>query len=458
MSIVKYIYELSVNASMYFLLFLVSLLTIHCFVDERLEVTRKKMITAAAAAIGAELFSLLKLTGADIPFTVLGFLSKEAVFTVLIIWRSIGVRNNIKRIMLFYFTQFMYLMSSSIIIEMLSYGILPKGVLGMDLDNLSFGAEVSFDISMLLIVFAAFLYIYKSVYKKGIAMRPRSSDVVMTGTYCIYILMMIIIFVSMEEEGIALVAEYAFLRGIFSFVMTAVAVVMPYFIVRSRLSAYYSDLSDYQQSFLDAQINASRQYREAQEETRAFRHDVQNELTVISMLMKEGRYSEAEQCVHDMLSEVNALSPRIVTGDDMLDPLISSKLAGFEDMSVTLGVDGVLEGGLNWKPMDKCRVFANALDNAFEACMKLEDADVRHISLTFKKTKHQRFVTMTNPCTEAVDCNALMSGAKVTSKPDKHLHGYGIQIIKRTVEKYGGMVRLSCENGQFTLEIILMEE
>lgn len=183
MSMVKYIYDLSVSASMYFLLFLVSLLTIHCFSDERLTVTRRKIITAAITSLCAELFSLLALTGADIPFAGIGFLSMEAVFGVLIIGRSIGVRNNIKRLSLFYFSEFMYMISSFTIIEMVSYGFsgeVPKGILGMDLDKLSFGAVVALDTSMLLIVFAAFLYIYKSVYKKGIAMRPRNSDVVMT--------------------------------------------------------------------------------------------------------------------------------------------------------------------------------------------------------------------------------------------------------------------------------------
>lgn len=224
MSAVRYIYDLSVNASMYFLLFLVSLLTIHCFSDERLTVTRKKIFTAAAAAIVTQLFPLLRLTGADIPFTGIGFLSEEAIFGVLIIGRGIGVRNNIKRLSLFYFSEFMYMMSAFVMIEMLGYGLSGKGALGMDLDALSFGTTVCLDLSMLLIVFVALLYIYKSVYKKGITMRPRSSDVVMTGTYCIYILMMIMIFTCMEVEGIALVAEYGFLRGIFAFVMTAVAV------------------------------------------------------------------------------------------------------------------------------------------------------------------------------------------------------------------------------------------
>ena len=43
----------------------------------------------------------------------------------------------------------------------------------------------------------------------------------------------------------------------------------------------------------------------------------------------------------------------------------------------------------------------------------------------------------------------------ITSKADKALHGYGIGNIRRTVEKYGGMMRLSCAERVFTVEIIL---
>ena len=44
------------------------------------------------------------------------------------------------------------------------------------------------------------------------------------------------------------------------------------------------------------------------------------------MLMKSGKNQEAASYLNDMLTEVNALSPKIVSGDDMVDSLISAML------------------------------------------------------------------------------------------------------------------------------------
>lgn len=455
MTAVEYLTEYLIECAMIILTYAASVMTIHCFSDERLALTRKKHLIAGAVVVVREALLFLKLSPIRISIDGYTFVTTELVMGGLCVQKGIGIRTNIRRLMLFYFTQLMFTVSPLIIVEMLNYGFTGSGLLGNDLDKISPLTSMILNLLMLFIMLLAYLYIYKTVYAKGLIMPPRNADVVLIGIYCIYVLIMSLIFTAMEDEGIQLVAEYGVLRAIFTMITAGVALDMPYFIVRNRLSAYYKDLSDHQQSFLDAELAASRQYREAQEETRAFRHDVQNELTVISALMKEKRYDEAEEYLNDMLTEVRALSPRVVTGDDMLDTLISSKLAKFQENSVALNIDGVLEGGLDWKPMDKCRAFANALDNAFEACMKLPTEE-RQISLTLQKTRHQRFVTISNPCKETVDCKALMSGLHVTSKEDKQIHGYGIQSIRGTVEKYGGLLKLSCEEEIFVLEIILM--
>lgn len=456
MTVLGDVVDYLIGCSALFLSYAFSVMAIHCFSDERLPVTRKKHIIAGAVIAICQLLLLLDLFPFRISVNGSTFVTTELVLAGLCLQRGIGIGANFRRVLLFFFSQLMLTLSSVIIIVMLVYGFSGKGMIGDEGDNVSRLASTVADLMMLLILLLAYIYIYRAVYAKGLAMSPRNTDVVLMGIYCIYVLIMAIVFAIMDEEDVQLVAEFGFLRAIFTLVTAGVTLAMPYFIVRNRLSAYYKDLSDHQQSFLDAELAASRQYREAQEETRAFRHDVQNELAVISALMKEKHYDQAEAYLNDMLTEVRALSPKVITGDDMLDTLISSKLGKLTENSVVLSIDGVLEGGLNWKPMDKCRVFANALDNAFEACMKLPP-DVRQIALTMQKTRHQRFITISNPCCENVDCTALLSGQRVTSKEDKQLHGYGIQSIRSTVEKYGGLFNLSCEDNRFVMEIILMD-
>ena len=45
----------------------------------------------------------------------------------------------------------------------------------------------------------------------------------------------------------------------------------------------------------------------------------------------------------------------------------------------------------------------------------------------------------------------------MTSKKDKSLHGYGIGNIRKTVEKYGGMMNIACADQIFTMELMLMK-
>jgi sensor histidine kinase regulating citrate/malate metabolism len=139
----------------------------------------------------------------------------------------------------------------------------------------------------------------------------------------------------------------------------------------------------------------------------------------------------------------------------MVDALISSKLAKMAELGITFSTDGVIDGGLNWKPMDICTVFANLLDNAIEAAAQTENGFVR---LSFRKSEHHRLIEAVNSCPADVDCDALMlGGSHITGKQDKALHGYGIGNIRKTVEKYGGMMKLSCAEHVFTMQIVLMK-
>ena len=88
-----------------------------------------------------------------------------------------------------------------------------------------------------------------------------------------------------------------------------------------------------------------------------------------------------------------------------------------------------------------------------EAASQTEDGFIR---LECKKTGHHRLIRASNSCKENVDCESLLSGeSHITSKEDKSLHGYGIGNIRKTVEKYGGMMQISCAERVFTMELLL---
>ncbi len=408
---------------------------VHCFYDETVRVTRARVLIIAGILTALIAFGkLMHMTAEDSTGVILILLYAPVLAMVAFSGKTFfGTVCAFFRVLL---AELLVAMAVSTCVDAAfriftsSPSILEESIL--------------IDIYVLAMQLILCILLYFFCIRPGLILRFRAGDKILVAVYCIAL---IISGSELEGEG---------LRRMLRLFIVIMTITMPILIYKNRLSVYYSELSADNEKFLGAELAASRQYREAQEETRAFRHDIKNELTMLSALMKEKRYKEAEDSLNDMLGKVSELSPRIVTGDDMLDSLISSKLHDLEHRHIGVEVRGVLEGGLDWKPIDICSVFANAIDNAAEACMKLPPESRKYININFRKTEMQRVITIKNPTAEDVDTASLNSGRYHTSKPDKERHGFGVRNIRKTVEKYGGMLSFSCENGEFCLTIVLI--
>ena len=93
-----------------------------------------------------------------------------------------------------------------------------------------------------------------------------------------------------------------------------------------------------------------------------------------------------------------------------------------------------------------CTVFANTLDNAVEACQKIEDKAARRISVKARYTENGYFSY------EIVNskCNRVRMRRErfITDKADSASHGVGISSVKEIVERYGGTMDISFYGGR----------
>ncbi|MBQ8965844.1 GHKL domain-containing protein [Ruminococcus sp.] len=429
-------------------------LVVHCFFDDEIQVTKKKAIVIAAVYGAFELaFNILRRI-------VGGEAIDSGTFVVYLVGGIIAAwgpkTRRIRRSLFLTLVMVMCMMVCFVIAQMCIYLAGVRNLVSYDSVEEATGQFNFTNLFAILYVLVIILYLMKQYVRKGRVMPFRRSDKVFTALYLVYIVCMEAIYVKIEQNSPGFARDYKSINIFTAVVTIGIALLIPVLILRNRQTDYFNRLSEQHQNFLEAELAASKQFREAQEETRAFRHDVQNNLSVVSMLMNEGKFAEAEQYINDMHTHVSSLSPKIVTGDEMLDSLIAVKMAKINEAGIDLTIDGVADGGIGWKPIDICTVFANALDNAIEACERIEEKEKRFIRLEIRKTAHQRLITIANSSAEDVDCEKLLhSDMHVTSKEDKMLHGYGVRNIRRTIEKYGGMLRVSCIGGQFKLEMIL---
>ncbi|MBO4750826.1 MAG: GHKL domain-containing protein [Lachnospiraceae bacterium] len=229
-------------------------------------------------------------------------------------------------------------------------------------------------------------------------------------------------------------------------------IVWPIFLIMNTSARALKEENDAQARYLEAELEYIERYKNAQTQTRAFRHDVVNNLSVATMLLEQGKKEEAQAHLQEMLGEVRSLSPRFVTGDEMLDCIVSIKAEKMEKNGIAFSLDGVLDGGLKLKPMDTCSIFANALDNAIEAASQTKEPKV---SLNIRRTDQFFVISIENSAPSRVEVEKLFSGEGYTTKKDKEFHGFGLRNIQKTVEENEGLLKATFKEGEFALSIMI---
>ena len=256
----------------------------------------------------------------------------------------------------------------------------------------------------------------------------------------------------LPSETMPLEFRYHIMSIMFAIGILLLGLAVPVFVIISSADRSLREKNKSQEAYMAAELEYIERYKRKQTETRAFRHDIKNNLSITCMMLEEGHTEDARKHIENMLGEVSALSPKYVTGDEMLDIIISMKSDRMNELNIRFTLDGVADGGLNLKPMDICSIFANALDNAVEAASSSNEP---YISFGIKRTDKFFVIKITNSVSHKIDTEKLMSTSGYTSKSDKDHHGFGLMNVRRTVEKCGGLLKAESDDRSFTLTIML---
>ena len=183
-------------------------------------------------------------------------------------------------------------------------------------------------------------------------------------------------------------------------------------------------------------------------------HDLKNILTVL-----EGGASS--QQIHASLqtlqAEIQPYETCIQTGDETLDMILGVKLEQCRQKHITCVP--MIEGSLLsfMDPVDLATCLGNALDNAMEAVEVLPQAQ-RRIRLTIQRHGQLVRIQVTNPCVSQTTLEYQDQSDRLlppTTKAAKENHGFGLQSMKATAEKYGGALALHQKDGQFQLTLLI---
>lgn len=201
--------------------------------------------------------------------------------------------------------------------------------------------------------------------------------------------------------------------------------------------------------YLKLQLAALQDTKENEEQIRRMRHDLNRHLAVMKTLCDEGKYDEVCRYAGQLCRE-SISSGSIATGNEIGDLVAGQKKKLCEEHGIEFTFEGILNGMENMEAPDICGLLANAYDNAIEACLTQNNAYVR---TKVNTTRNYTVIEIANPVEKKVPVH---KNKIPTSKRDKSSHGYGIEIMKQIVRKYGGSCTFRCDDKEFGVKIVLM--
>lgn len=214
-----------------------------------------------------------------------------------------------------------------------------------------------------------------------------------------------------------------------------------------RRRQYSRSFYEYQDKILNTQME---EMNDIYMTMRGWRHDYHNHMQTIKAHLKASQLEEAFTYVDKMDGELDRIDFQYKTGNIGVDAILNSKLSLAKKHNVEIKCDTVLSEDITIPQIDLCVLLGNLVDNAIEACDKMEDGAHKFLRIYMCTKKKQLYISVSNATAEVV---RKLDKEYISKKRGNH--GYGLKRIDMMVDKYEGYINRQNEPGVFATEIML---
>lgn len=200
---------------------------------------------------------------------------------------------------------------------------------------------------------------------------------------------------------------------------------------------------------LESQLRHYEEIVEKNRSLREYRHDYRNNLFALNALLNENKVETAKEYISGMSDSLAATYSRFMTGNFLADAILTDKAVAAEKRGIKLDFEGRIPQN-SIANIDLCTILSNAIDNAIRGAGGCTDAE---ISVSANEDAERLILTVKNTVLNKVE---IKDNAIKTTKSDRENHGFGLNAIKKTAQKYGGFVVLNCDENWFTLKTVLL--
>lgn len=177
-------------------------------------------------------------------------------------------------------------------------------------------------------------------------------------------------------------------------------------------------------------------------------HDLKHQIAAIRSRVGKASFDKYMDRLEDSINEYGTV---VDCGNETVNVVLTEKniLCSTCGVKFSYIIDGHLFDFMT--EMEIYSLFGNALDNALESCVKVEDKEQRVIALRAMAHGDIIVLHVENSCQEEPD---IVDGMPVTTKQGAG-HGFGLRSIQSIAEKYAGVASVQMENHIFKLTVLM---
>ncbi|RDU23857.1 sensor histidine kinase [Anaerosacchariphilus polymeriproducens] len=199
------------------------------------------------------------------------------------------------------------------------------------------------------------------------------------------------------------------------------------------------------------QLNHYKIMLEKEEETRKYRHDMNNHLICLNELAHKGRIDLAIDYVESMQNHLSAVGKKVYQlGNEIIDAILNYYLPTLEG-HVKLEIVGYFDEELCINNVELCTVFSNLIQNAVEEIKRCKSKE-KLLRIEVKTgLEYLKIVIINSISADSLKKQNLLQ----TNKKDSLNHGFGLINVNETIQKNGGRFETKIYHNTFHVKVFL---
>lgn len=218
-----------------------------------------------------------------------------------------------------------------------------------------------------------------------------------------------------------------------------------------RRTAYNAELRMQNKTLVEQVETTKNYYRELTEQhetVRRMRHDIENHMYTMKILMSEGKIDEATEYADELRKRQADDYGLAACKNSVVSSFLYVRFKDAAEAGHRINARIILTENGRIENVDLISAFGNLLDNAIEACKEISDSS---IELECKSRNGYLYIETSNPYLE-----------KAAEKKQRRIpeleRGIGSRILAGIAEKYDGLFTTKRENGTYSATLIMKEE